>query len=66
MNYYNNQRSHSGKYCFGKTPMETCNESITLARHKMLDHLPPGSLDISGIYNINKSPRTNSPYSAAF
>jgi hypothetical protein len=39
-NYYNNQRTHSGKYCFGKTPMKTFNESIALARHKMLDHLP--------------------------
>ena len=29
MDYYNNQRSHSGKYCFGKTPMETFNESLT-------------------------------------
>jgi transposase InsO family protein len=41
--YYNNQRSHSGKYCFGKTPMETFNESLTLARQKMLDHLPPAA-----------------------
>lgn len=43
MEYYNNQRSHSGKYCFGKTPMETFNESITLARQKMLNHLPPAA-----------------------
>ena len=43
MEYYNNQRSHSGKYCFGKTPMETFNESLTLARQKMLDHLPPAA-----------------------
>ena len=43
MDYYNNQRSHSGKYCFGKTPMETFNESVTLARQKMLDHLPPAA-----------------------
>jgi transposase InsO family protein len=43
MEYYNNQRSHSGKYCFGKTPMETFNESVTLARQKMLDHLPPAA-----------------------
>ena len=43
MDYYNNQRTHSGKYCFGKTPMETFNESLTLARHKMLDHLPPAA-----------------------
>ncbi len=43
MEYYNNQRAHSGKYCFGKTPMETFNESLTLARQKMLDHLPPAA-----------------------
>jgi len=43
MDYYNNQRTHSGKYCFGKTHMETFNESLTLARHKMLDHLPPAA-----------------------
>lgn len=43
MEYYNNQRTHSGKYCFGKTPMETFSESITLARQKMLDHLPPAA-----------------------
>ena len=23
MKYYNEERTHSGKYCFGKTPMET-------------------------------------------
>jgi transposase InsO family protein len=43
MDYYNNQRAHSGKYCFGKTPMETFDESLTLARQKMLDHLPPAA-----------------------
>ena len=43
MDFYNNQRPHSGKYCFGKTPMETFNESLTLARQKMLDHLPPAA-----------------------
>jgi transposase InsO family protein len=43
MEYYNNQRSHSGKYCFGKTPMETFDESVILARQKMLDQLPPAA-----------------------
>ena len=43
MEFYNNQRPHSGKYCFGKTPMETFNESVTLAKQKMLDHLPPAA-----------------------
>jgi transposase InsO family protein len=43
MNYYNNERSHSGRYCFGKTPMQTFKESITLAKNKMLDDLPPAA-----------------------
>jgi transposase InsO family protein len=37
MQYYNNERPHSGRYCFGKTPMQTFNDSIELARQKMLD-----------------------------
>jgi transposase InsO family protein len=35
---YNEQRPHSGKYCFGKTPMQTFLDSIPLAKEKMLDH----------------------------
>ena len=34
---YNNQRLHSGKYCFGKTPMQTFLDSKHLAQDKMLD-----------------------------
>jgi transposase InsO family protein len=34
---YNNERPHSGKYCFGKTPMQTFLESKHLAHAKMLD-----------------------------
>ena len=37
--YYNNDRPHSGRYCFGKTPMQTFAETIHLARAKMLDLL---------------------------
>ena len=36
---YNNERSHSGKYCFGKTPMQTFQEAKHLGREKMLDNL---------------------------
>jgi transposase InsO family protein len=43
MAYYNNERAHSGRYCFGKTPMQTFKESITLARQKKLDELPPAA-----------------------
>ena len=37
LDYYNNQRPHSGKYCYGKTPMETFDETIILAKEKMLE-----------------------------
>jgi transposase InsO family protein len=36
---YNNDRAHSGKYCFGKTPMQTFVDSKHLAKEKMLDEL---------------------------
>jgi transposase InsO family protein len=36
---YNEQRPHSGKYCFGKTPLETFRASKHLAQEKMLDQL---------------------------
>jgi transposase InsO family protein len=39
MNYYNQERPHSGRYCFGKTPMQTFIESLPLAKEKLLnDH----------------------------
>lgn len=34
---YNRTRPHSGKYCYGKTPMQTFSDSLSLAREKMLD-----------------------------
>lgn len=35
---YNNMRSHSGKYCYGKTPMQTFNESLKIAKEKYLSY----------------------------
>jgi len=35
--YYNQERTHSGKYCFGKTPMQTFQDSIPLAKEKILN-----------------------------
>jgi hypothetical protein len=32
--YYNQERPHSGRYCYGRTPMQTFVESITLAKKK--------------------------------
>ena len=34
---YNENRPHSGKYCFGKTPMQTFQDSKHLAEEKQLD-----------------------------
>lgn len=36
---YNTQRTHSGKYCYGKTPMETFMDAKRLAKEKELDSL---------------------------
>src|SRR5690606_28536742 len=34
LNEYNNQRTHSGKYCYGRTPMQTFLDSLPLAKQK--------------------------------
>lgn len=36
---YNNERTHTGKYCFGRTPMQTWEESLDLTKSKMLESL---------------------------
>ena len=36
--YYNEERTHSGKYCFGKTPMQTFLDSMLLVREKTLNN----------------------------
>ena len=37
---YNEQRPHSGRYCFGKTPLQTFLDSRHLSEEKRLDHIP--------------------------
>lgn len=37
LDHYNRERSHSGKYCYGRTPWETFLASKDLAQRKMLD-----------------------------
>jgi transposase InsO family protein len=34
LDYYNNERPHSGKFCYGKTPMQTFKDSKKLALEK--------------------------------
>jgi hypothetical protein len=38
---YNTERTHSGKYCYGKTPMQTFLDSKKLAHDKQLDRTMP-------------------------
>jgi len=40
---YNEVRLHSGKYCFGKTPMQTFLDSKHLSDEKQLDRIPIGT-----------------------
>jgi transposase InsO family protein len=41
MEGYNAERTHSGKYCYGKTPLQTFLESAPLALAKQLDRISP-------------------------
>lgn len=40
---YNTNRTHTGKYCYGRTPMQTFAETRILAKEKQLDQLPPAA-----------------------
>lgn len=39
LNYYNNERTHTGKHCYGKTPRQTFLDSKTMAKEKLLETL---------------------------
>ena len=36
MEEYNQQRPHQGRWCYGKTPMQTFVDSVPLAKEKIL------------------------------
>lgn len=36
---YNNHRAHSGKHCFGKTPMQTFSDSLNIAKDKNIGNI---------------------------
>ena len=46
---YNTERTHTGKYCFGKTPWQTFLDSKKLADDKMLDRLQPTDIAVSEV-----------------
>ena len=39
MELYNNERVHTGRYCYGKAPMQTFIDSKELARAKDVNNL---------------------------
>jgi transposase InsO family protein len=43
MKHYNEERPHSGRYCDGKTPMQTFLDSLNLAKQKMLNQAHPAA-----------------------
>jgi transposase InsO family protein len=43
INEYNTNHTHTGKYCFGRTPLQTFEETLHLAKEKQLDDLPPAA-----------------------
>ena len=49
INFYNSQRPHSGRYCYGKTPFQTFEEARHLAAAKMLDRLQEQTPAVTGL-----------------
>ena len=49
MEGYNAERTHTGKYCYGKTPIQTFIESATLAYDKQLDQIKPTSEPVTAV-----------------
>ena len=50
---YNRERTHTGKYCFGRTPLQTFRETKHLAQAKMLDTLVEREEEMTSIPDSN-------------
>jgi transposase InsO family protein len=48
MREYNEVRTHQGRWCFGKTPMQTFLDSLELARQKLLGPPESSHADVEG------------------
>src|SRR5574338_75858 len=51
IDWYNHERTHSGKYCFGKTPWQTFMDSKSLAFEKQIKNVPWSAAESSSIDN---------------
>ncbi len=38
VDWYNTERTHTGKHCYGKTPLQTFEDSILLAKEKLIEY----------------------------
>jgi transposase InsO family protein len=47
LGYYNRERPHSGRYCYGKTPWQTFQDSKHLALEKILDRQREQSVSVT-------------------
>ncbi len=45
VNWYNNERTHQGKRCLGRTPMATFLDGLDLVKQKKLDNQYVGQVD---------------------
>lgn len=52
IDWYNRERTHSGKHCYGKTPWDTLIQSKHLALEKQLDELP---WRVAEVHSVDKS-----------
>ena len=39
LEFYNKERTHTGKYCYGKTPIQTFQDTLSIAKEKQLENL---------------------------
>jgi len=60
INHYNTERPHSGRYCYGKTPMETFIESKHRAKEKGLDNKTWWSYDSANHTSSTTTTENNS------
>jgi hypothetical protein len=51
---YNEERVHSGKHCYGKTPWQTFQDAKHLAQMKMLDTLHEIGI-VNEVMTVNSS-----------
>lgn len=60
LNHYNHERTHQGRYCFGRTPVETFHESKALVKEKIVEQLFASSQAETAATNTSDISQSNS------